>query len=108
MFVLKTSLPPLPACGDLTPLGSAPLGFKGTIEDIDASECAETGLPAEEIERRLMEMGFIRGSSVEIKHEGFWKRDPIAVRINHTTVALRRREANAIRVLPSVAPSNNA
>jgi ferrous iron transport protein A len=80
------------------PLGSAPKGFKGTIKVIDASVCASAGLPAAEIERRLMEMGFVVGSLVEIKHEGFWRRDPIAVKVNDTTIALRRRIANAVQV----------
>ncbi len=47
-----------------------------------------------------MEMGFTEGSTVELKHEGFFNRDPIAVRVNNMTVALRRNEANAIRVKP--------
>jgi ferrous iron transport protein A len=35
---------------------------------------------------------------VEILHEGAFGRDPIAVRVDHATVALRRREAMSILV----------
>ena len=35
---------------------------------------------------------------VEVLHEGPLGRDPIAVRVNNTTIALRRREAMAILV----------
>ena len=81
-----------------TKLGNAAKGFRGVICAVNASACAPASLSAVELERRLMEMGFIEGSVVEIKHEGFWRRDPIAVRVNDTTIALRRRAANAIHV----------
>ncbi len=81
-------------------LGKAAIGFKGTIKAVDASSCAAHGLSPAEIERRLAEMGFTIGSTVEIRHEGFWRRDPIAVKVNDTTIALRRRVANAIHVCP--------
>lgn len=83
--------------GGAHPLGS--LG-KGTCAEIMALD--ETGirtaLPAGELERRLIEMGFVEGARVEILHEGFPKRDPIAVRVNDHTVALRRAEADAVLV----------
>ncbi len=88
-------------CNHVVLLGRATKGFKGTIVAINALPCVKTGLPSMEIERRLMEMGFIVGTDIEIMHEGFWGRDPIAVRVNGTTVALRRRIANAVRVCPA-------
>ena len=48
--------------------------------------------------RLLLELGFVEGAEVEVLHEGPLGRDPIAVRVNDTTVALRRREAMAIIV----------
>jgi ferrous iron transport protein A len=51
-----------------------------------------------EIERRLLEFGIVEGASVQILHEGPIGRDPIAVRVNGTTIALRRREAMAVMV----------
>ncbi len=79
-------------------LGHAACGFRGRIHAIDASGHSRA-LPAEELERRLIELGFTEGAIVEILHEGFFGRDPIAVRINDATVALRRREAMAIQVV---------
>ena len=35
---------------------------------------------------------------IEILHEGAFGRDPIAIRVNDATIALRRREAMAILV----------
>ena len=77
------------------PLGQAPCGFRGRIDAIHVSEDAN-GLTAAEIENRLLELGFVEGAHVEILHEGAFARDPIAVRVNHATIALRRREAMSI------------
>jgi ferrous iron transport protein A len=77
------------------PLGQAPCGFRGRIDAIDVREAAN-GLSPAEIENRLLELGFVEGAHVEILHEGAFARDPIAVRVNHATIALRRREAMSI------------
>jgi ferrous iron transport protein A len=54
-----------------------------------------------DVERGLLEMGFVEGACVEVLHYGFLGRDPLAVRINQNmTVALRRSEANAVLVGP--------
>ncbi|MDG4553762.1 MAG: FeoA family protein [Candidatus Competibacter sp.] len=54
-----------------------------------------------DIERGLLEMGFVEGARVEVLHHGFLGQDPLAVRINQTmTVALRRCEANAVLIGP--------
>ena len=81
------------------PLGQAPLGFRGRVDSVHATGTA-TGMPAAELEMRLIEIGFVEGARVEILHEGVFGRDPIAVRINESTIALRRREAMAIMVRP--------
>jgi ferrous iron transport protein A len=81
-------------------LGQAKPGFRGRIVAVDAGKVA-SALPAEELERRLLEMGLVEGAKVEIRHQGLIKRDPIAVRINdRASFALRRREAAAIIVTP--------
>jgi ferrous iron transport protein A len=77
------------------PLGQAPCGFRGRIDAITVSQ-ESGGLPVGEIENRLLELGFVEGAHVEILHEGAFARDPIAVRLNNATIALRRREAMAI------------
>jgi len=79
-------------------LGEAPKGFRGHIEAIVVTDGA-SGLAVDELERRLIELGFTEGAHIEILHEGAIGRDPIAVRVNNATVALRRREAMAIRVV---------
>ena len=55
-----------------------------------------------ELERRLIELGFVEGADVELLHQGLFGGDPIAVRVAHTTIALRRREAMAILVTPAL------
>jgi ferrous iron transport protein A len=59
---------------------------------------ATSGSETPELEQQLLEMGFTEGARVEILHEGALSRDPIAVRVNHITIALRRREALAVVV----------
>ena len=78
-------------------LGRSKRGYKGRVQAIEVhpSYC---DLPEGELERRLIELGFIEGAAVEILHEGLFGRDPIAVRVDGATVALRRREAMAIVV----------
>lgn len=88
------------ACVQATPLGEARRGFCGRIEAILVDENVH-GRQAPEIESRLIELGFVEGAEVNILHEGPIGRDPIAVRINGTTIALRRREAMAILVTTS-------
>jgi len=80
-------------------LGAAPVGFAGRIHRISVV-AEDHGLSAAELERRLIELGFVEGSRVELLHEGLFGRDPIAVRVNEATVALRRREAASILVEP--------
>jgi ferrous iron transport protein A len=91
--------------GDNTPsgaaqsLGASAVGFKGRIWAVRV-RTGDHGLSAAELERRLIELGFVEGARVEVLHQGLFGRDPIAVRVNETTVALRRREAAAILVEP--------
>jgi len=78
-------------------LGLAPRGFIGRIRSIDVATCSSVLAPTE-LESRLIEMGFVEDARVEILREGMFGRDPIAVRVNNATVAIRRREAMAIIV----------
>ncbi len=80
-----------------TALGQTKCGYRGWVQAIRVPP-DHCGLPEGELERRLIELGFTEGSRVEILHEGLFGRDPIAVRIDDCTVALRRREAMAIVV----------
>jgi ferrous iron transport protein A len=78
-------------------LGNARCGFVGRIRAIRTEDCDSILAPAE-LESRLLEMGFVEGANVEILHEGMFGKDPIAVRVDNATVAIRRREAMAIMV----------
>jgi ferrous iron transport protein A len=53
---------------------------------------------AMELERRLLELGFVEGARVELLHEGLFGRDPIAMKIDDMRVALRRHEAASLTV----------
>lgn len=77
------------------PLSAADVGAKGVIARVSAFEGA---LPAAELERRLLELGFVEGATVEVLQEGLFGRDPIAVRLDDMRVAIRRREAAAIQI----------
>lgn len=75
-------------------LGEARPGFRGVVIAIGTHAHDEAAY-------RLIEAGFIEGATVEVLHEGPCGRDPMAVRLGDTTLALRRAEANRIRVSPA-------
>ena len=79
-------------------LGLAKRGYSGVIQHLDAT-AVNSALPALELESRLIELGFVEGARVEVLHEGIIGRDPIAIRIENVTVAVRRREAMAVVVV---------
>jgi len=83
--------------GPTIALGEALVGFRGRIRQLSVNGHS-TGLPGPELERRLIELGFVEGADVELLHQGLFGGDPIAVRVADTTIALRRREAMAILV----------
>jgi ferrous iron transport protein A len=80
------------------PLGRGARGFHGIVVSVGGADIARSSLPASELERRLLEIGFVEGASVEILHEGAIGGDPIAVKLDDMRVALRRREADAVMV----------
>jgi ferrous iron transport protein A len=79
------------------PLGLAKRGYRGVIHHIAAGD-ANSALSSIELESRLIELGLVEGAKVEVLHEGIIGRDPIAVRVENVTIAVRRREAMAIIV----------
>lgn len=96
-FALSSPLNP-PEIPGVRPLATAGRGDRGVIVKVTGVSGAAEAVAAEELERRLLEMGFVEGASIEVLHEGLFGRDPIAVRVNDATVAIRRREAMAILV----------
>jgi ferrous iron transport protein A len=90
------------AAGEVFSLGAAGAGDVGVIVQV-GSEADSESLSRTELERRLLEMGFVEGAKVKVLHEGFIGRDPIAVQLDDMRVALRRREAADVMVR-SLAP----
>lgn len=67
-----------------------------TVLDVQRPDDAED----RELALRLTEIGFVPGEAVRIVASGVPGREPLAVRLGHTTFALRRHEAALIRVVP--------
>jgi ferrous iron transport protein A len=81
-------------------LSAARPGDIGVILEVRAeSHPGDHGVGVEELQRRLLEFGFVEGAEIEVLHEGAIRRDPIAVRVDDMRVALRRRDAEDIWVL---------
>lgn len=95
----KLADPPVRADGARS-LGAARPGDAGVIVDVSVqSHAEEHGVEGGELERRLLEFGFVEGARVQVLHEGAIAHDPIAVRLDDMRVALRRRDARDIWVL---------
>ena len=85
--------------GRLVRLSTARPGDRGVIVDVRAeSHTGDHGVDVAELQRRLLEFGFVEGAVVEVLHEGAIRRDPIAVRLDDMRVALRRRDAEDVWV----------
>jgi len=81
-----------------TRLSQARPGARGVIVDVRADHANEHGVDVHELERRLLESGFVEGAAFEVLHEGLFGADPIAVRVDDMRVALRRRDAEDVWV----------
>ena len=85
--------------GNVRRLADVRRGARGEVVAVSPESMA--GVPEAEraeLERRLLEIGFVEGARIEVLHEGFIGRDPIAVRLDDMRVALRRREAQGVLV----------
>ena len=81
---------------DIRKLSLARKGARGVIVRVGDSGPGDE--PAQELERRLLELGFVEGARVELLHEGLFGRDPIALKVDDMCVALRRHEAASLTV----------
>ncbi len=87
-----------PSAGQVR-LSDARRGDCGVVLSVACgAEAAVGGVEQAELERRLLEIGFVEGARIEVLHEGFIGRDPIAVKLDDMRVALRRREARGIMI----------
>lgn len=86
--------------GQLVRLSETRPGDAGVIVEVRAeTHPGDHGVGVEELQRRLLEFGFVEGAAVEVLHEGAIRHDPIAVRIDDMRVALRRRDAEDVWVM---------
>jgi len=74
-------------------LAALPPGTTGRVVSVGSRSGALSAL-----ERRLLEFGFVSGERIEILAEARPGRDPFVVRVGHTTLALRRCEAESVWV----------
>lgn len=79
---------------DTLKLSDARKGDRGVI--LKVGEHCHHQSDAVELERRLIELGFVEGARVELLHEGLFGRDPIAIKVDDMRVALRRHEAASL------------
>lgn len=81
---------------DTIALSQCRKGDRGTITRVGKPSDGDEF--AQELERRLLEMGLVEGAKFEILHEGLIGRDPMALKVEEMRVALRRREAGNLAV----------
>ena len=81
------------AAGALS-LDQLPINEWATVLDVLRPEGAQD----RELVLRLTEIGFVPGEAVRIVATGTPGADPLAVRLGHTTFALRRHEAAFVHV----------
>lgn len=79
-------------------LSEARKSDRGIVVGLAVASDLLHGVAAEELERRLLEIGFVEGARFEVLEEGLFGRDPLALRLDDMRVALRRREAAAVIV----------
>ncbi len=79
-------------------LGALSRGERGTVTAVVEDGESLGDARASTIARRMLELGFVPGAEVEIIARMWPSYDPIAVRVGGSTFALRRHEANVIRV----------
>jgi len=83
----------------LIPLGRGRKGLKGRVAQVGVEAAAgHSSVDPVELERRLLEIGFVEGAKVEILEVGLIGGDPLAIRLDDMRVALRRREADAVLI----------
>ena len=81
------------------PLASLHRGDRGVVAEVLETDAGIVGDAAgATIGRRLIEIGFVPGESVQVIEEVWPGGDPMAVRVGTSVFALRRREARAVLV----------
>lgn len=73
-------------------LTELPRRTAATVDDV------EDRIPNDAIARRLRELGFVSGEPVEVMAAGPFGAEPLLVQIGFTRFALRRAEAERVRI----------
>lgn len=78
-------------------LTELPRGAQATVREVEDTR------PGDAIARRLRDLGFVNGEPVCVVAAGPLGAEPLLVQIGYTRFALRRAEADRIRVQAGVA-----
>jgi ferrous iron transport protein A len=74
-------------------------GERGVVESLAEGDASVVGeVEGSTVARRLLELGFVPGESVQVVASAWPGGDPMAVRVGAGVFALRRREAAAVLV----------
>jgi ferrous iron transport protein A len=79
-------------------LSSLRKGDRGTVDAVRDDPQSLGDEAQSTISRRLLELGFIPGETLEVVAELWPGGDPMAVRLGNSLFALRRREAGSVLV----------
>lgn len=97
--IMRANGPGVPPKGNPLRLSDLRKGDRGIVVGIvPRGRTARGDITHEELECRLLEMGFVEGARFQVLHEGLIGRDPIALKLDDIRVALRRSEAQAVAV----------
>jgi ferrous iron transport protein A len=81
----------------LTTLDTLAVGKSATVVHLAPATAHDVGV---DVARRLMELGFVPGERIRVLKRGALGGDPVAVKVGHSTFALRRFEAALVSVAP--------
>ena len=98
---IDTVTPEVPPLAGERSLASLHKGDRGTVSRVLGDDAEVGDGTGATVVMRLVEIGFVPGEPLEVIAEVRPGGDPIAVRIGGSCFALRRREAEAVRVLPA-------
>lgn len=79
-------------------LSDLPQNLAATVTAVEATDAADP------IARRLRDLGFVQGEPIRVVAQGPVRRDPLLVQIGYTRFALRKSEAERVRVSTGSTP----
>ena len=81
----------------LITLDALTVGTTATVVHVSPGEAADGGVS---LARRLMELGFVPGEKIRMLKRGMPGGEPLAIKVGHSTFALRRFEAALVSIQP--------